>query len=316
MTELQQQLQDSIRELEQIRKIKGHTDDLSKRLAEEQAALIEMEKTLDKEQRDVEALESEGLTTMFRKFLGDREEKLEKEREEYLKASLHYNELYKSVGLIQYELELLTKKEQNEEIVARRVEVQMKMREDEIIQLDPLVGGELKNLHEQTDRLQKYIVQVEEAFNAGSEAFDLVSRTESFLRQAQGWGQRDMWSGNNGSGYIKHQAIDQAKDCASQSRHALIRFSSELKDVFKNIQLQSNMDIDEFNKFGDLFFDNIISDYYAQQKINKALTNVSWTRGQVEQILHQLEAEKGNVNSKFEQLEQQRKDIIVKASTP
>jgi hypothetical protein len=60
--------------------------------------------------------------------LGDREEKLEKEREEYLKASLRYNELYKSVGLIQFELDLLTNKEQNEEAIARRVEVQMKMR--------------------------------------------------------------------------------------------------------------------------------------------------------------------------------------------
>lgn len=312
MTDLQQQLQESIRELEQIRKIKSHTAELNKRLAEEQAALNQMEKTLDKEQRDVETLEREGLTTMFRKFIGDREEKLEKEREEYLKASLRYNELYKSVGLIQYELDLLMKKEQNEEVVARRVEVQMKMREDEIMQLDPLVGGELKNLHEQTDRLQKYLVQVEEAFHAGSDAFDLVSRTESFLRQAQGWGQRDMWGGNHsGSGYLKHQAIDQAKNCASQSRHALIRFSNELKDVYQNFQLQTNMEIDEFNKFGDLFFDNIISDYYAQQKINKALTNVIWTREQVEQILHQLEAEKGNIKSKFEQLEEQRKKIIL-----
>lgn len=315
MTELQQQLQGSIRELEQIRKIKKHTAELHGRFAEEQAALNEMEKTLDKEQRDVEALEKEGLTTMFHKFLGDREEKLEKEREEYLKASLRYNELYKSVGLIQYELDLLSKKEQNEEIVARRVEVQMRMREDEIIRLDPLVGGELKNLHEQTDRLQKYLVQVEEAFNAGSHAFDLVSRTESFLRQAQGWGQRDIWSGNQVSGHMKHQAIDQAKNFALQSRHALIRFNNELKDVFENIELKVNMDIDEFNKFGDLFFDNIISDYYAQQKINKALSNVSGTRDQVEQIMHQLEAEKGSVKSKFDQLEQQRKEIIVKAST-
>ena len=315
MTELQQQLLDSIRELEQIRKIKGHTAELNKRLAEEQAVLNEMEKTLDKEQRDVEALESEGLTTMFRKFLGDREEKLEKEREEYLKASLRYNELYKSIGLIQYELDLLVKKEQNEEAVARRVEVQMKMREDEIMQLNPLAGGELKNLHEQTDRLHKFLVQVEEAFNAGSIAFDLVSRTESFLRQAKGWGQRDMWSGNPGNGHMKHQAIDQAKEYASQSRHALIRFGNELKDVFQNFQLQTNMDVDEFSKFGDLFFDNIISDYYAQQKINKALTHVSWTRDQVEQIMHQLETEKGNVKSKFEELEQQRKEIILKATS-
>jgi hypothetical protein len=283
-------------------------------LAEEQSALDAMEITLEKEQRDVETLESEGLTTMFRKFLGDREEKLEKEREEYLKASLRYNELYKSVGLIRYELELLTNKQQNEEAVARRVEVQMKMREEEIMQLDPMAGAELKNLHDQSDRLQKYTVEVEEAFKAGSEALHYVSRAEYFLRDAQGWGQRDLW-GSGRHGNLKHQAIDQAREMASQSRHALLRFGNELKDVYKDLEFQVNMDIEEFNKFGDIFFDNIISDYLAQQKINKALANVSATRQQIEHIMAMLEKEKGNITSKEEQLEQQRKEVILKASS-
>ena len=314
MTDLHKQLQDSIRELEQIRQIKEHTADLKKRLAEEQSALDAMELTLEKEQRDVETLESEGLTTLFRKFLGDREEKLEKEREEYLKASLRYNELYKSVGLIQYELDLMTNKEQNEEAVARRVEVQMKMREEEIMQLDPQTGAELKNLHDQSDRLQKYTVEVEEAFKAGSEALQYVSRAEYFLREAQGWGQRDMW-GSGRHGNIKHQAIDHAREMASQSRHALLRFGNELKDVYKDLEFQVNMDIEEFNKFGDIFFDNIISDYLAQQKINKALTNVSSTRQQIELIMEMLEREKGSIQSKTEQLEGQRKEVILKASS-
>lgn len=79
MSELQQQLKESIQELETIRKVSEHTAQLRERLAAEEKALLVMETTLAKEQRDVETLESEGLTTMFRKFIGDREEKLEKE---------------------------------------------------------------------------------------------------------------------------------------------------------------------------------------------------------------------------------------------
>jgi hypothetical protein len=55
---------------EQIRQIKVHTAELKRRLAEEQSALDAMELILEKEQKDVEALESEGLTSMFRKFFG------------------------------------------------------------------------------------------------------------------------------------------------------------------------------------------------------------------------------------------------------
>jgi hypothetical protein len=66
MTDLHRQLHDSIKELEQIRKIKGHTAELNQRLVEEQSALNEMEKILDKEQRDVEELEKEGLSERVR----------------------------------------------------------------------------------------------------------------------------------------------------------------------------------------------------------------------------------------------------------
>ena len=314
MSELYQQLQDSIKELEQIRKVREHIGQLETRLAAEQKDLDLMEKALEKEQRDVEALEKEGLTSMFRKFIGDREEKLEKEREEYLRASLRYNQLYKSVELIRFELELLTKKEQNQETVERRIEVLLKMREDELMQLDPQVGAVLKELHAQADRLQKYTVEVEEAFSAGSAALDLVRRTEFLLRDAQGWGQRDMWSNRHrGSGYMKMQAIDQARDLANQSRHALIRFGNELKDVFKDLLLQVNMDIEEFGQFGDIFFDNLISDWMAQQKINKSLVNVTSTRQQVELVMQQLEQEKGNVNTKLADLDAQRKKMILSA---
>src|SRR5688572_22729658 len=110
MSEIHQQLQETIQELERIKKIKQHTLQLEERLQQEMNSLAVMEKTLQKEQRDVELLEKEGLSTMLRKFIGDREEKLEKEREEYLRASLKYNELYKSVNLIRFELDLLSKK--------------------------------------------------------------------------------------------------------------------------------------------------------------------------------------------------------------
>ena len=80
MSEIQIKLKEKIQEAETIRKIKSHTAQLQTRLAEEDKDLAVMETTLAKEQRDVETLEKEGLTTMFHKFLGDREERLQKER--------------------------------------------------------------------------------------------------------------------------------------------------------------------------------------------------------------------------------------------
>ncbi|HSF88114.1 MAG TPA: hypothetical protein VLA46_01790 [Saprospiraceae bacterium] len=312
MTELQQQLKESIQELEQIRKVREHTAQLRERLAAEEKALLVMETTLAKEQRDVESLESEGLTTMFRKFLGDREEKLEKEREEYLRASLRFNELFKSVELIRFELDLLSKKEQAEETVARRVETLIAYREKELLDLDPKVVLVLKGINQQADKLHKYSVQVEEAHAAGIRALELVRACEHNLIEAQLMGQRDMWGSKyHGTGHRKHDAIDRARDLAYRSRHELIRFGNELQDVFKGMQLDVNMTIEDFGRFTDVFFDNLITDYLIQQKISKSLVNVNGTRQRLDHIMLNLDSERGVIREKLEKLEEERKRVVV-----
>ncbi len=315
MSDIQIQLKEKIQELETIRKIKTYTAQLQTRLMEEQNALDVMGKTLDKEQRDVELLEKEGLTTMFHKFLGDREAKLDKERKDYLTASLRYNELYKSVHLIQYELDLLSKKEQNQRIVEGEIDVLMKQREEELLQHDPEIALQLRGINDQVDKLHKFSVEVEEAFNAGTLALDRVQKTEYYLHSGQNRGQREMWGGRRQRSYYIHQAVDYARDMAYQSKQALIKFGNELKDVYSDLDLHVNMEIEEFGKFVDVFFESIITDWMVQQKINKSLINVSATRQQVERLVMQLDQERRAVKSKLEQLEKQRKQTIISANS-
>ena len=312
MSELQQQLKESIQELETIRKVSEHTAQLRKRLAAEEKALLVMETTLAKEQRDVETLEREGLTSMFRKFIGDREEKLEKEREEYLRASLRFNELFKSVELIRFELDLLSKKEQSQDSVARRVETLIAYREKELLDLDPQVALVLKGINQQADKLHKYSVEVEEAHAAGKRALELVRGCEQNLIEAQLMGQRDMWGSKyHGTGHRKHDAIDRARDLAYRSRHELIRFGNELQDVFKGMQLDVNMTIEDFGRFTDVFFDNLITDYLIQQKISKSLVNVNGTRQRLDYIMLSVDSERGVIREKLERLEEERKKVVV-----
>ncbi len=312
MSQLQQQLKESIQELEQIRKIKEHTTQLVSRLEEEEKALHAMGVTLAKEQRDVETLEREGLTTMFRKFLGDREEKLDKEREEYLRASLRYNELYKSIELIRFELDLLSKKEQTLETVERRVETLIAYREKELMDLDPKTALVLKGINQQTDKLHKYNVEVDEAIGAGARALEFVQGAEQQLIHARFIGQEDMWGKRyRGTGQRKHDAIDRARDLAYKSRHELIRFGNELQDVFKGMQLEINMDIEKFGRFADIFFDNLITDYLVQQQISKSLVNITSTRQRLDIIMQSLNNERNVIREKLEHLEKERKAVIV-----
>lgn len=316
MTELQQQLRESILELEQIRKVQDHTADLRIRLKAEEKDLEVMERMLAAEQMDVDALEREGLTTMFHKFLGDREQKLDKEREEYLRASLRFNELFKSVQLMRFELELMLKKEQNLETVERRIETLIAFREEELMKLDPAAALVLKGINDQVDKLHKYEAEIEEAFVAGTKALEYVRSTENYLHEAQVMGQRDMWGSRRygyGTGQVKHEAVDHARNMAYQSKQALIRFGNEVKDVFKDQYLEFNMEVEEFGRFADVFFDNIITDYLIQQKISKSLSNVTSTRMQVDSIMHHLQEQRSAIKDELDRLEGERKKVVVES---
>jgi hypothetical protein len=311
MSELHQQLSDKIRQLEQIRKIKSHIGELRGRLQVEEESLAAMEKVLDKEQRDVEILEQEGLTTMLRKFLGDREEKLEKEREEYLRASLRFNELFKSVELIRFELDLLTRKERSVEAVQGEVELLMKARETEMLQGNDENARALTAIHLQTDKLSKYSVQIDEALAAGQAAMQFVRRAMDHLADAQQWGQRGMWGGQRGAGHMKWRSIDEARKMVVEGRHALIRFGNELKDVDDSLRVSTNLDIETFGKFGETFFDNIITDWIVQQKINKSLHAVDQMRIQVENILMHLQSVTSEIKASLQGLEKRRREIVI-----
>ena len=311
MSQLHQKLTAKITELEQIKKVRQHTAELQTRLQAEQAALLNMEKVLDKEQRDVETLEKEGLSTLFRKWMGDREERLDKERDDYLKASLRFNELYKSVELIKFELDLLIKKERSEERVAAEVEELYKKREKEILEKDPVLAFSLNAILKQSDQLTKYSVDLEEAITAGHVTNQFVIKAEQFLEEAKNWRQREMWAGRQSHmGNMKYRAIDHARGMVQEARHSLIKFSKELRDVDAAFQLNINLEIESFGQFTNVFFDNLITDYFIQQKVNKSLESVSRTRFEIERILKVLSDERSSVSAKATSLEEERRKIV------
>ncbi|MEO6132250.1 MAG: hypothetical protein ABIQ02_10410 [Saprospiraceae bacterium] len=311
MSEIQTKLKEKIQEAETIGKIHTHSSQLQTRLAEEEKALAIMEKALAKEQRDVELLEKEGLTTMFHKFLGDREERLQKERQDYLTAALRYNELYKSVELIRYELAILSKKEQNIAIVEKEIASLIKQREKELMNLDPETALQLKEIHEQQDKLHKYEVEVNQALSSGDHASELVRKTEYYLREGQ-LSDSDYKQGRRyHSSIVNYEAVDHARDMAYQAKQALIKFGNEFRDVYSDQPFQVSMEIEELGRFAEFFINNLITDWIIKQKISKSLTSVCNARSQLEQLIQQLEQEKVGISKKLEELEQLRKLTIV-----
>ncbi|MDX1478434.1 MAG: hypothetical protein R3301_12060, partial [Saprospiraceae bacterium] len=311
-SDLHHQLQDALLAYRQLQKVQEHLAELNDRLITESRHLRSLEKRLKKEEQDVIKLEKGGIKAMFLDVLGDREQQLEKERQEYLQVALKFNELGKSIELIEFEIDVLVKKLTGKDEIKRRYQELVRLREKELLETNPVVGKRLVSLSEQMDQCRIRLKDIDEADEAGRQALALVRAMEKQLRKARDWGQWDMYGGRS-RGYLKHRSVDRARDLAHRVQHTLLRFRTELQDVFQNARIDVSVEMAEFDRFTDIFFDNLISDWVIQQKIKKALDNVIHTRRQVQHALNRLKQEKTVVSDKLAALNTDHERLIVEA---
>ena len=73
--------------------------------------------------------------------------------------------------------------------------------------------------------------------------------------------------------------------------------------------------LDSFNRFIDVFFDNLITDWIIQQKIYNALNNSLNTRDKVTRMVKLLESEKPKVDKAIADLNETKKEYVLRASS-
>ena len=150
---------------------------------------------------------------------------------------------------------------------------------------------------------------------AGSTALQSLDNVIAGLQQAHNWGQWDMSGRNPMSNHLKYTAIDKAKDWAYEANRQLKIFEKELLDVYRRIPEDFQLHLDSFNRFIDVFFDNLITDWIIQQKIYNALNNSLNTRDKVTRMVKLLESEKPKVDKAIADLNETKKEYVLRASS-
>ena len=264
-----------------------------------------------KEFEDIENLEKLGMKALFYKVLGSQEEQLEKERQEYLQASLKYDQVRKNLELLEFEYNILKKKSGNLATIEQKLNDLSVRQEKELINMPGAAALEIKKIYLQIDQQERLKIDISEAIKAGLKALECIDAVIAGLQQAHNWGQWDVSGRNPMSNHLKYSAIDKAKDWAYESNRQLKVFEKELLDVYKQIPEDFQLHIDSFNRFIDVFFDNLITDWIIQQKIYNALNNTLNIRDKVVRMIKTLEGENPKVAQTISTLEQRKKEFIL-----
>ena len=128
--------------------------------------------------------------------------------------------------------------------------------------------------------------EINEARRDGNEVLRLLDEVERNLKSARNWGFYDMIGGGFFSSLIKHDKVGRAEKLMQDVKRALFNLQRELKDV--NLSIPDTVVVSDLEKFLDIAFDNIVSDWFTQSRINQSLREVERIRAQVQKILWEL----------------------------
>ncbi|MDR2044309.1 MAG: hypothetical protein LBQ15_08080 [Clostridium sp.] len=129
-------------------------------------------------------------------------------------------------------------------------------------------------------------IEIKEALAAAQEALESLRRVERCLRSAGNWGIWDLLGGGLISSFLKHSRLGDAEREMEQAKYAVKNLQKELGDITDIPDL--HIQVGDFLKFADFFFDGLIADWMVQSRIRETQGQVKAAIAKVEQVIERL----------------------------
>lgn len=311
MTELDKRFEEIYQRRKECLKLQTAKDEVQERLLLKKRDAVKYKRVLDKEHKEFKQIEGLSLISLFHSIKGNKYEKLEKEKREYLAAKLNYDCLQDEVKLIEFQKSELIKKISSYGDLEQEYNQVLKEREIVFLEEKGEVGMKLHELSLQKNQLKTVDRETKEAIAAGKKVIASLNQVLSSLDSAEGWGTFDMLGGGLIATAVKHSRLDDAKALISKTQYLMDDFARELKDVDVRLDANKVINISGFETFADYFFDGLIFDFMVQDKIHKSINHTQRIRSQVSGILDKLERSKNQFIQDEKKLEEAREKILV-----
>lgn len=311
MKDINERLTDMKTKMKEKERLTSILTKLSTQKNEAMGRRTELLKQLRKEQEDVEKLENLSFSNFLHTVLGNKVEKLEKEKEELISAKLSFDTANAEVERLERELDMTRKRILDIGDVQKDYIQLMKEKEKILIDKSDSYKEKLEGMLEEEARIISEHKELGEAIQAGNELLSSLNSVQKSLRSAGNWGTWDMLGGGLLSTMAKHSNIDEAQREINDAQYLMKKFHRELQDIGGEINL--SIEIGSFLTFADYFFDGFFADIAVQSKINDAQDRVWRAIEKVEKILRDLNRRYEENNRKYEELGKERARTIEEA---
>lgn len=274
------------------------------------AKVAELEKIKNSEQKDVDRLEGGSLTAFFYNVVGKMDEKLTKEKEEAYKAAVKYETAKNEFDSV--ETEILRREEAVKSLQGCEVEYQtaFERKLQEVRVSGTSASEQIMQIETTLYQLECKRREIVEAIAAGKQALSTINEVLDSLDGAEGWATWDTFGGGGLlTDMMKHSQLDDAQEKINRLQVELRNLKTELADVEIHAQLQ--VQVEEFLKFADYFFDGLFADWAVMDRIDESITEVKHTKSEVLSVIGKLEMKLKDVEPRVTELREEVENLVI-----
>jgi len=265
-------------------------------------------KQMQNELSDVERLESNGVSSLFKKVLGNHEEQLEKERQEYLQEVLTYNSFIDELEVLKYEQKILAAKVDRKKEAENLYKLLLTDKERKIKLSHPKMAKELTKIDNLIAVNNQLIKETDEAIASGNDVLKHLNLMIQNLKYVKQWGLYRMQGKGRYSSYEKKGYVDKAQKLVGVVQVKFNIFEKELQDLYPDYEL--NMDNYHFKAFVENFYDGLITDWIIVKKLQVALNSTVSATHKVNRLLSMLVTEKEKINKSLDSRKNERRQYL------
>ena len=275
----------------------------------------ELEKIMRKEQDDVDRLNARSLTAFFYRATGKMGEKLTKEEAEAYAAAVKYDAAKNELQAVNNDIEYCQRRLSDLQDCEQQYERVLKEKTEQIKQSGVPEAGRIMQIENEIAFLENQQKEIQEAINAGNQAFYIARKILEDLNSAKNWSTFDLMGGGLIADMAKYDKLNKVQDQIQDLQNALRGFRTELADVTERISGNLYVEIGDFLHFADYFFDGLFTDWMVYDKINDSRNRTMQTSDQIQKILGQLNEMDNDLCSKKDNLKEELKQTVLKSDT-
>ena len=275
----------------------------------------ELEKVKRKEQDDVDRLNARSLTAFFYRATGKMGEKLTKEEAEAYAAAVKYDAAKNELQAVNNDIEYCQRRLSDLQDCEQQYERVLKEKTEQIKQSGVPEAGRIMQIENEIAFLENQQKEIQEAINAGNQAFYIARKILEDLNSAKNWSTFDLMGGGLIADMAKYDKLNKVQDQIQDLQNALRGFRTELADVTERISGNLYVEIGDFLHFADYFFDGLFTDWMVYDKINDSRNRTMQTSDQIQKLLGQLNEMDNDLCSKKDNLKEELKQTVLKSDT-